>query len=150
MTTLPSWLRAEERQCARTPLHQALTLSGVVPPALEVELVDISALGCRLRVSKPVSVGTFVSLGLADVATCTGWVAWQKGAEIGIDFSTPLQDEILALRSITSLGLANRIRTMPALTTSRSDQRRRMAEPAGADRELSTLPRTFTIIVGIR
>ena len=68
-----------------------------------VELIDISPLGCRLRLGAPLAVGTYITLSSGDGAalegSLEGWVAWSRGTECGIDFAqpvpTPTVDRIL-------------------------------------------------------
>lgn len=87
----PSWLAREERLAEREP-------SGAIGRvgAQAVTVTDVSALGCRLSMSPPANVGAFLTLSLG-TASVTGWAAWQRGDEVGMDFSQPLDAETLAL-----------------------------------------------------
>jgi hypothetical protein len=90
-STYPSWLAREERLSEREPAGVAARIGDQ-----EVVVTDVSALGCRIRMGVPANVGAFLTLSLG-AASVTGWAAWQRGDELGVDFAKPLDAETLAL-----------------------------------------------------
>lgn len=89
-STYPSWLAREERLSEREPTGLAAWIGEEA-----VVVTDVSALGCRIRMSVPANVGAFLTLSLGEVSV-TGWAAWQRGNELGMDFAKPLDAETLA------------------------------------------------------
>lgn len=87
----PSWLSREERLAGRVPSGVAARIGKQA-----VQVTDVSELGCRVRMEVPDGIGTFLTLSLGD-ASVTGWVAWRRGDELGLDFSQPLDAATLAV-----------------------------------------------------
>lgn len=90
----PQWLAREERKAERHGLALSGTATGARTIQQPVEMVDLSPLGCRLRVVEPMRVGSYISLasGTAPLgeARLEGWVAWSRPSECGIDFARPV------------------------------------------------------------
>ena len=93
--TYPSWLAADERKAERIPVNWVATLASIKFPAEDASLIDISNLGCCLRTSRIVSVGTFVTVGIPHFTGVPGWIAWSKGGEMGVDFSHALPKAVV-------------------------------------------------------
>jgi len=94
-STFPSWLAREERLAERAPTGVPATLSCPRAGTAAAVVTDASALGCRVRTDMGGGVGSYLTL-LAGGASASGWVAWRRGDEMGIDFSEPLSPVALA------------------------------------------------------
>lgn len=94
-TSYPSWLAQEERKADRAAVSWQGTISSIKFDAEACLVQDITHLGCRIMLAHAVSVGTYVSIEIPQIASLEGWVAWNRGCEIGIDFSHPLPAEVL-------------------------------------------------------
>jgi hypothetical protein len=57
-----------------------------------VKLLELSQLGARLQLARPVQVGSVVSIRRADVVT-SATVAWRRGHTVGIRFDRPMDEE---------------------------------------------------------
>ena len=95
-TAYPSWLAQEERKSDRVAVAWQATISSVKFDAETCAILDITQLGCRIALAHGVSVGTYVTIDLPQTVRLEGWVAWNRGGEIGVDFSHPLPAELLA------------------------------------------------------
>jgi len=91
----PSWLAADERKADRVAVDWFATLASIKFPAEDAQLIDISNLGCRLRIGRIVSVGTFVTVGIPHFTGVPGWIAWAKGGEMGVDFSHAIPKAVI-------------------------------------------------------
>ncbi|HEX8485380.1 PilZ domain-containing protein [Sphingomonas sp.] len=97
----PQWLAREERKADRNGLQLsgiAISSKAIRQP---VEVIDLSPLGCRLRVLEPMQVGSYITLESgrpSGVPTppMEGWVAWSRPFECGIDFAQPMPAPIVA------------------------------------------------------
>lgn len=94
-TPYPQWLAREERKADRRLLTVGGTAGGTRTAPQPVEIVDVSPLGCRLRVTIPVPVGSYITLASAAAASLEGWVAWSRDRECGIDFAQPVPDPLI-------------------------------------------------------
>ena len=94
-STYPRWLAREERKAARRPTHLGGSVAGSRIVDQEVEIMDISPLGCRLRVTDPISVGSYLTLAGESAPRLTGWVAWSRARECGLDFARPLPEVVV-------------------------------------------------------
>lgn len=93
----PAWLAREERKADRI----AIAWDAVLIPATSREempchMVDITHLGCRIRMAGMPSVGTHVDIVIPAFASVPGWIAWKAAGEAGIDFAHPLPSDVLA------------------------------------------------------
>jgi hypothetical protein len=93
----PSWLAREERKAERVAVAWDATLvpatSGDEMPC---HMLDITHLGCRLRMERAPSVGTHVNIVIPAFAGVAGWIAWKADGEAGIDFAHPLPADVLS------------------------------------------------------
>lgn len=94
MTTPPAWLPNEERQQDRRAVNVAIVVDEP-HRRLSATLIDLSTAGCRLRVSERLSLGAFVTVQLNATCDAKGWVAWSRGLEAGVDFSSMLPDAVV-------------------------------------------------------
>ena len=94
MATQPSWLDLEERRRVRAPLRLSVEVTGTHLEATPADLIDLSDHGCRLRLVARVSIGTFLTVDVEEFTAFSGWVAWSRGQEIGLDFAHPAPKEV--------------------------------------------------------
>jgi hypothetical protein len=92
--SFPHWLAREERKADRHGLRLTGTATGARTHQQPVEMIDLSPLGCRLRVAEPMTVGSYITLASAGAPRVEGWVAWSRATECGIDFAHPMPDLI--------------------------------------------------------
>lgn len=59
-------------------------------------MLDITHLGCRIRIERAPSIGTHVSIVIPAFADVAGWIVWKADGEAGIDFAHPLPADVLA------------------------------------------------------
>lgn len=58
---------------------------------IECFVIDINSKGARLRFNSPVRAGTEIQLlFIPEHVSASGWVVWQEGREIGVEFVRPL------------------------------------------------------------
>ncbi|WP_374942656.1 PilZ domain-containing protein [Sphingomonas sp.] len=86
----PQWLAREERKAERHELALSGTATDSRTVQQPVEMVDLSPLGCRLRVVEPMRVGSYITLASGSAPRLEGWVAWSRPFECGVDFAQPV------------------------------------------------------------
>ena len=64
--------------------------------ALGIELIDVSALGARLRIATPLPAGTLIRLTLPPTAERHARIAWWDDGVAGCEFLAPLASRDLA------------------------------------------------------
>lgn len=99
----PSWLPDEYRQTPRQPTTLAVSVSSPRVEPVEMDVIDISHLGCRIRGPLNARVGTFVEMSVPGFSSFSGWIVWHRANEFGLDFAHPLPapvvDHLLGLGS---------------------------------------------------
>jgi len=95
-TVYPAWLAHGERQAERLTVKWEATVACMKFDPEPCAVLDITHLGCRLQLSRDVTVGTYITVRVPDFANIEGWVAWSKAQQIGVDFSHPLPAAIVS------------------------------------------------------
>ena len=78
----------------RAPLSLAVELAGPNLAPTVAEMIDLSDLGCRLRLCINVAFGTFLTMNVEGFTAINGWVAWREKQEIGLEFAHPMPDDV--------------------------------------------------------
>jgi hypothetical protein len=60
------------------------------------ELLDVSAIGARIRTSRPVRLGPSILVTLPDLPTIKAFVRWNEGTDLGLAFNEPLPIQLIA------------------------------------------------------
>lgn len=82
----------DARRAARVPTDAR----GSARLALGIELIDVSALGARLRIATPLPAGTLIRLTLPPTAERHARIAWWDDGVAGCEFLAPLTPRDLA------------------------------------------------------
>lgn len=92
----PAWLAREERTADRIAVAwDAVLVSATSGIEMPCRMVDITSLGCRIRLEGAPSMGTHVTIAIPAFADVAGWIAWKAEGDAGIDFAHPLPGEVL-------------------------------------------------------
>ncbi|MEI5688402.1 MULTISPECIES: PilZ domain-containing protein [Sphingomonas] len=94
-TPYPAWLAQEERQADRLPVSWPSTISSLKFDEEPCTICDVTHLGCRVLLDRRVTVGTYVTIAMPQLTKLEGWIAWNRGHEVGVEFSHPLPASIL-------------------------------------------------------
>jgi hypothetical protein len=89
----PSWLAREERKSDRLAVAWSASICSSRGEE-GGEVLDITPLGCRVRMNDAPPGGSHVGVVLPEFASVAGWVVWRSSGEVGIDFAHPLADVV--------------------------------------------------------
>ena len=128
----------EGRRALRRPLQLEAVLRNCSQGRFTAVICDISEYGCALRRTRPISVGSYLTLTIPSFMSLGGVTVWTDADHIGVRFIERLHvsvvDHLVTLHAsstepIRTLGLENTPMTIAA------------AAPAVVHFTLSTLPR---------
>ena len=82
------------RRAERVPLHADIDFRRPGDHRYRVQLLDFSALGCRIEVPVQVSLDDIVWISLPGLESIQGYVCWVDGWIVGIEFDRPLYPSV--------------------------------------------------------
>jgi len=86
----------EKRDRLRHPLVREARCSNARGQAVEGQMTDLSASGCRFfSMDTPLAVGDAVSVRIAGLEGVPGRVRWVQGSTMGIRFERPLYEPVV-------------------------------------------------------
>jgi hypothetical protein len=91
----PSWLPADERVAARSSVHLPVFLLSPGGEPYSATVIDVSTHGFRVQCGYLATVGQFLALDIPAFARYSGWVAWAKVSEFGLDVAHPLPEMVV-------------------------------------------------------
>ena len=82
------------RRAERVPLHADIDFRRPGDHRYSVQLLDFSALGCRIETPVQVSLDDIVWISLPGLESIQGYVCWVDGWIVGIEFDRPLYHSV--------------------------------------------------------
>jgi hypothetical protein len=92
--TLPNGQK-ERRRAPRSALRLSATLREPGRSRVGVRIIDISCNGCRVEATSGANAGSWVLLSIAGLETQYCRVVWTRNEFAGLEFATPLADQVL-------------------------------------------------------
>jgi hypothetical protein len=92
MQKLPATKRRSSPR-VKTAAHALLRTGGRSYPG---QLLDVSAVGARVRTPRPIRIGPSIMVTLPDLPTIKAFVRWNEETELGLAFNEPLPIQLLA------------------------------------------------------
>jgi PilZ domain len=91
---LAGW-KQDERTAVRLNVRMKAYLREPGSIKFDVDVLDLSVLGCRIETSANLVVGSPIYISVAGIAPLEGLVAWRKGWLYGCAFARPLHNAVL-------------------------------------------------------
>ena len=95
-TPHPTWLAQDERQADRLAVVWPATTASLKFDPEACSISDITHRGCRILLGHHITVGTYVTIDMPQLTKLEGWIAWNRGHEVGVEFSHPLPKDVLS------------------------------------------------------
>jgi hypothetical protein len=95
-TPHPTWLAQDERQADRLAVVWPATIASMKFDPEACSISDITHRGCRILLGHHITVGTYVTIDMPQLTKLEGWIAWNRGHEVGVEFSHPLPKDVLS------------------------------------------------------
>jgi hypothetical protein len=102
MAAQQSLMSMDERKRARARLSIPVQVAGQRLESTPALMMDVSGAGCRLRLVVQISTGTFLTVKVEGFTSYTGWVVWQRGQDVGLDFANPIP--VAVVQHLVQLG----------------------------------------------
>jgi hypothetical protein len=85
----------ERRRTPRVAISLGASLRERGRSAFTVQMVDLSASGCRVEIGSDLEVGAWVWLKLPGLEPRYSRIAWSRAGFAGIEFEAPLHDAVI-------------------------------------------------------